>query len=102
VKARGIADEPAFAWWVPYMMRKRDIILSKLKARIRKTTHKYGIEVPTSMEHAFVIDRKNGNSLWQDALALEMTKIGIAFDVLDEGILAQRAGPRRLATSCGI
>jgi hypothetical protein len=40
-KARGIADEPAFAWWVPYMLRKRDIILSKIKARIRK--------LPTSM-----------------------------------------------------
>jgi hypothetical protein len=33
-KARGIADEPAFAWWVPYTLRKRDIILSKIKARI--------------------------------------------------------------------
>jgi hypothetical protein len=25
-KARSIADEPAFAWWVPYTLRKRDII----------------------------------------------------------------------------
>jgi hypothetical protein len=42
-KARGIADEPAFAWWVPYTLRKRDVILSKLKARIQKTlvTRKY-------------------------------------------------------------
>ena len=45
-KARNIADEPAFAWWVPYMLRKHDIIvLSKINARIRKTTHKYGIEI---------------------------------------------------------
>ena len=42
-KSRGITDEPSFAWWVPYTMRKRDIILSKIKSRIRKTTHKYGI-----------------------------------------------------------
>ena len=27
VRARGISDEPAFAWWVPYTIRKRDIIL---------------------------------------------------------------------------
>ena len=39
-KARGIADEPAFSWWVPYMLRKRDVIISKVKSRIRKTTHK--------------------------------------------------------------
>jgi hypothetical protein len=26
-KARGIADEPAFAWWVPHTLRKRNAIL---------------------------------------------------------------------------
>jgi hypothetical protein len=89
-KAQGIVDKPAFAWWVPYTLRKRDIILSKIKARIQKTTHKFCIEVPTSMEHAFAIDKKNGNTLWRDALAKEMTEIGIAFEVLDEGISAPK------------
>ena len=89
-KARGIADEPAFAWWVPYTLQKRDIILSKIKARIQKTTHKYGIEVPMSMEHTFAIDKKNGNTQWQDALAKEMTEVGIAFEVLDEGVSAPK------------
>ena len=42
-RARGIADEPAFAWWVPYTLRKRDIIISAVKHRIRKMTHKFGI-----------------------------------------------------------
>ena len=42
-KARGITDETSFAWWVPYTMQKRDVILSALKSLIRKTTHKYGI-----------------------------------------------------------
>jgi hypothetical protein len=31
-KARSIADEPNFLWWVPYTLRKRDVIPSKLKA----------------------------------------------------------------------
>jgi len=44
-RARGIANEPAFAWWVPYTLRKRDVILSAIKSRVRKTTHKYGILV---------------------------------------------------------
>ena len=84
-RARSIADEPAFAWWVPYTLRKRDIILSKVKARIRKTTQKYGIEIPTSVNHAMVIDEQNGNTLWKDALAKEMTEVGVAFEVLNEG-----------------
>eukprot|EP00957_Ditylum_brightwellii_P121971 9301717-Ditylum_brightwellii.AAC.1 len=33
-KARGIHDEPAFVWRIPYVLQKRDIILSKLKAQI--------------------------------------------------------------------
>ena len=61
-RAREIADQPAFAWWVPYVLRKRDVILSKVKARIRKTNRKYGIEIPTSVEHAMELDRKNGNA----------------------------------------
>jgi hypothetical protein len=68
-KARGIADEPAFAWCVPYTMWKCDIILSKIKARIWKTTHKYGIEVPVGITHAMKTDTENENSLWKDALA---------------------------------
>ena len=46
VIARGIQDEPAFAWWVPYVMRKRDIIVSMVKSCLHWTTHKYGIEMP--------------------------------------------------------
>eukprot|EP00957_Ditylum_brightwellii_P055508 4206333-Ditylum_brightwellii.AAC.1 len=38
-RAQGIANEPAFVWWVPYTLRKRDVIQSAVKARIRKTTH---------------------------------------------------------------
>jgi hypothetical protein len=81
-KARGIADEPAFAWWVPYTLRKRDVILSAVKSRIRKTTHKYGIEIPNNITHAHKIDEKSGNSFWRDAIAKEMLNVGIAFEVL--------------------
>jgi hypothetical protein len=83
-KARGIDDEPAFAWWVPYTLRKRDVILASVKLRVRKTTHKYGIEIPTSVAHAIGIDRKNGDRFWQEAIALEMVNIGVAFEVLDD------------------
>ena len=87
-KARGINDEPAFAWWVPYTLRKRDVILAAVKSRIRKTTHKYGIEVPNSVEHAYQVDKKNGDTFWRDAVKKEMTNVGIAFEVLAEGAVA--------------
>jgi hypothetical protein len=84
-KARGIANEPAFAWWVPHTLRRSNAILSSVKARVGKKTHKYGIEVPTSVAHAKELIRINGNTLWIDALKLEMHNVGIAFEVLEYG-----------------
>jgi hypothetical protein len=45
-KARGIDNEPAFAWRVSNTMRRRNAILSAVKARFQKKTHKFGIELP--------------------------------------------------------
>jgi hypothetical protein len=80
--SQGIHTEPAFTWWVPYTLRKRDVIISAVKARVRKTSHKYGKEIPTSIDHAHLIDKKNGNTLWGDAIKKEMTNVGVAFEIL--------------------
>lgn len=85
VKARGLDSEPAFAWWVPHTIRRRNVIISSVKARLKKKTHKYGIEVPTSLEHAKQLDKENGNTFWMDALRKEMYEVGIAFEILEEG-----------------
>jgi hypothetical protein len=84
-RARGIDEEPAFAWWVPYTLRKRDVIISAVKSRMNRATHKYGVEMPYSVEQAYALDRKNGNTIWADAIGLEMTNVGIAFEVLESG-----------------
>ena len=31
VIAKGIYSEPAFSWWVPHVVRKREVILSEVK-----------------------------------------------------------------------
>jgi hypothetical protein len=59
--AHGLAEEPAFSWWVPPTLKKRDTIVSAVNKRCRKQTHKYGIQVPRSVQEAFKIDRKNGD-----------------------------------------
>ena len=59
--------------------------MSSVSSRVRKCSHKYGIEIPTSIAHAKRIDLKNGNNLWMDAITKEMTNVGIAFTILDEG-----------------
>jgi hypothetical protein len=56
VPARNIPDKPAFAWWIPDVLRKQDVIVSAVTTRVRKTSHKYGIELPASVKHAIEID----------------------------------------------
>ena len=85
VTARNLVDEVAFQWWVPYTLRKKARIIAAVKSRAKRKTHKYGIEVPQSVEDAFRIDRENGNSMWQQALALEMNSIGTAVKFLRNG-----------------
>ena len=72
---KGIDKEPAFAWWIPYVLRKAKRIISKIKSKYWQRTHKYGIKVPKSVAEAYAIDKENGNTLWGDAIKEEMVKI---------------------------
>ena len=46
--------------------------------------HKYGIEIPKNYDDCMQIDRENGNTLWQDAIYLEMVKVWITFQILND------------------
>ena len=83
--AAGINDQPAFTWWVPYVLKKRNYIISAVNKRYHKRTHKYGIRVPKTVKEAIEIDKENGNTLWQDAIKKEMKSVKIAFQILDDG-----------------
>jgi hypothetical protein len=56
VVANKLVHEPAFAWWVPDVLRKRERIISAVKARYLKQTHKFGICMPKSVKEALEID----------------------------------------------
>jgi Reverse transcriptase (RNA-dependent DNA polymerase) len=78
-----IAGEPAFAWWVPYVLKKQKRILQKVKTKYWSRTHKYGIRIPKNIQEAINIDKENGNTLWMDAIKLEMKNVRIAFEEFD-------------------
>ena len=66
--AKGISNEPILSWWVPYTIKKRNVIISAIKSRLKVATHKYGVEIPSSIEYDIHIDAINGNLIWQEAL----------------------------------
>jgi hypothetical protein len=47
------------------------------------STHKYGIRIPKNIKEVIEIDRENGNTLWMDAIKLEMAKVRIVFEEYD-------------------
>merc|ERR1712107_143636 len=60
-KENGISEEPAFAWWVPFTLKKKARIISKIKSKYWQRTHKYGVRIPKSVKEALMIDAQNGN-----------------------------------------
>ena len=85
VITRSIQDEPVFVCWVPFTLRNRDRIITAVNYIVRKATHNYGIDIPTSVEHAEEIDKRNRNTFWQDDINLETLNIGIEFKILERG-----------------
>ncbi|KAL7536195.1 hypothetical protein ACHAXR_006978 [Thalassiosira sp. AJA248-18] len=85
-----ISHESAFNYWVPYVLKKRDRIISLVrqrKTRYLKRNQKFGIELHKTVKEALDLDldQKNGNTLWADAIAKEMKVVRIAFDILPDG-----------------
>jgi hypothetical protein len=73
--ANKIVEEPAFAWCVKDVLRHRNRIISKVKSRYWKTTPKFGIHLPRSVQEALQIDEETGTDLWRQAIKKEMKNV---------------------------
>jgi hypothetical protein len=82
--ANKIDHEPAFVWWVPFALRKRNRVISKLQKKYWRTTHKFGLECPNTVKRALEIDEETGTDFWYQAIKLEMEKVKVAYEVNEE------------------
>ena len=78
-----ISMEPAFAWWAPWVLKKRNRIIAKVKSKYWVRTHKFGIKIPKSVEEAKRFDDENGDTLWWDAICKEMKNVRVAFETFE-------------------
>ncbi len=81
--ANNIADEPAFNWWAHDCIKRRDRMVSKVKAKYWRTSHKFGIRVPKSVDEAYQIDKETKTDYWTKAIAKEMKNVRVAFEKVD-------------------
>ena len=65
------------------MIKKKNRIIAKIKSKYWIRTHKFGIEIPKSMEDAKRINRANHNTNWWGSICKEMNNVRIAFEKYD-------------------
>ena len=46
-----------------------------------RKNNKFGIEVPTTVDEALELDKKNVDTHWYDRIASEMNNMRVAFDM---------------------
>ncbi len=87
--AMQVDHEPGFNCWVLHTLKKHDAIIAIVNnrsARYLKRMHKFGIECPKTVEDALELDKRNGNTMWANAIAKEMKNVQVAFDPLEDGM----------------
>ena len=67
-------------------MKKKKAFLGKVKSKYWERTHKYGIQIPKSVKEAILINRENGNCMWQDAVELKMKNNRVAFEEYNDDV----------------
>jgi hypothetical protein len=73
--SQGISNEPAFNWWAQHTLKKRDTIISAVRARFIRRDYKFGIKVPANIAEARALDLENGGDYWERSLEKEMKNV---------------------------
>ena len=66
------------------VLKKRDRIIKKVTARVKKKDMKFGVTVPTTIGETYRLHRDLVSNHWQRAIEKEMQSIEVAFNVLEE------------------
>ena len=68
------------------MLKKKECIISKVKSKYWKRTHKFGIAIPKTVAEAKTLDKKNGGTLWWVSICQEMKNVRVLFDEFEGDI----------------
>ena len=82
---QNVDHDPAFNCWVKHMLREGDRIVSKVRQRgankYAKTTMKFRIDFPETVDQALDLGKKNGITLLADEIAKEMKNVRVDFEI---------------------
>ena len=72
--AKKIDYETSFDWWVHYVFKKLDGIISKARTNFWRNAHKYGVSIQNTAVEALELDRQTGHPLWENSLKNRWTR----------------------------
>jgi hypothetical protein len=82
--AHSLSSKPAFSWWVSHTLKKRDRIISAVRAQFVRKEFMFGIKVPNTVAEARHLNRINGDTYWEKLIEKEMKNVRVAFSILDD------------------
>ena len=96
-KENNLLDLPGWRRFKAIAKRQKKFTRMVNQAKLRSFNtaprFKYGFEVPRNYNHAVRLDERNGNTLWQDAVALELQQIDEYNTFEDYGHKSKAAPP---------
>ena len=94
--AQGIENEPAFHWWVPQTLNHMRRMINKVKKKYWKTTEKFGIRLPHSVDEALAIDKETGTDYWARAIEKELKVVNVSWESREDLDLGEVRAGRQL------
>ena len=76
-----VEGNPVFASWIRHVMVNCNRIIVKLNSKYYIKTHKFGFNIPKSVQKAKEFYKENGNTLLWDAVFNKMKNIRPDFEV---------------------
>jgi hypothetical protein len=77
-RANNVLNKMPFCHLIQYCKSKTEVNIAriqKLSTSPRYVKYKFGIQVPKGIKNAIDLDKKNGNSLWHDAIKTEIKQL---------------------------
>ena len=79
----GISSLPIFDCCIPFVIKKNNRIIAKIKSKYWIRIQKLGIDIPKSVEDSKQINQANHNTNWWDAICKEINNVRVAFEKYD-------------------
>jgi len=89
-KEKGLLDQPGWKRFKWIANREQKLICMVKQAHLKSIRqaicYNYGYQIPRTVKEAYELDKKNGNTFWQDAIALELLLLHEYKTFLDMGM----------------